>query len=164
MSQLIFNSNLCTGCRACELACSFVSEGVCGPSQSRVRVVKIDEEGIDVPVGCTHCEDAPCITICPVKAINRHNETEAVLIDHDVCIGCKECLTACPFGAIQYDEIKKIVYKCDLCGGDPECVKWCYTGAIQFPDKISRMVQKKQRQTAIKIAKTGQSSRKLIHR
>ena len=70
--------------------------------------------------------------VCPVKAIKRHSETQAVVIDQDICIGCKECIVVCPFGAMQYDEAKRLLYKCDLCQGEPECVKWCYTKAIQY--------------------------------
>lgn len=162
MGKLIFDSNLCTGCRACELACSFISEGIFGPNKSRIRIVKIDEEGLDIPVGCTHCDDAPCIMICPVKAISRDNETQAVLIDRDICIGCKECLMVCPFGAIQYDEEKHLFYKCNLCKGEPECVKWCFTGALQYTKEISQIVHKKQRKVALKIAKASQGAKKLV--
>lgn len=161
MGKLIFTPDLCTGCRACELACSFISEGVFAPAKSRIRVVRMDEDGIDVPIGCLHCEDAPCIMVCPVKAIKRHEETQAVVIDQDICIGCKECIVVCPFGAIQYDETKRLIYKCDLCQGEPECVKWCYTGAIQYTKDVSRVIHKKQRKAALKIARATEGARKI---
>jgi len=161
MSKLVFDSNLCTGCRACELACSFVSTGEFGLSKSRIRVIKMDNEGLDIPVGCTHCDDAPCIRVCPVRAVTRDNETQAVLINNDICIGCKECLMVCPFGAIQYDEDKHLFYKCNLCNGNPECVKWCFTGALKFTNQISQVVREKQRKTALEIAKAGQRHKKI---
>lgn len=150
MGMLIFDANLCTGCRACELACSFHCEGVFQPSKSRIRIVKLDEDGIDVPVGCEHCEDAVCIAVCPVKAIKRDERIYAVLIDSSICIGCKECMVACPFGAIQFDEEKRIFYKCDICEGEPECVKWCFTKAIQYSEKTGEYLQKRQRKYALK--------------
>ncbi|MFC1524930.1 4Fe-4S dicluster domain-containing protein [Planctomycetota bacterium] len=161
MGKLIFTPDLCTGCRACELACSFISEGIFAPAKSRIRVVRMDEDGIDVPIGCLHCEDAPCIMVCPAKAIKRHTETQAVVIDQDICIGCKECIVVCPFGAIQYDETKRLIYKCDLCQGEPECVKWCYTGAIQYTKDVSRVTHKKQRKAALKIARAAEGARKI---
>lgn len=154
MGMLIFDANLCTGCRACELACSFRCEGVFQPSKSRIRIVKLDEDGADIPIGCEHCEDAVCIAVCPVKAIKRDEQTDAVLIDNSICIGCGECMVACPFGAIQFDPDKKIFYKCDLCNGSPECVKWCFTKAIQYFEKGNEYIQKKRRKYALKIAST----------
>ncbi|MEE9224050.1 MAG: 4Fe-4S dicluster domain-containing protein, partial [Thermoplasmata archaeon] len=115
MGKLVFDAGLCTGCRACELACSFKKEEVFSPIKSRVRVVKIDEEGVDVPVGCEHCDDAPCIAVCPVDALYEDSETGAVLINHDTCIGCRLCIPACPFAAISHDPVAKRVYKCDMC-------------------------------------------------
>ncbi|MCK5547645.1 MAG: 4Fe-4S dicluster domain-containing protein [Thermoplasmata archaeon] len=137
--KFVLDADLCTGCRACELACSFVKEGVFAPSKSRIRVVKVDEEGIDVPVGCEHCDDAPCITVCPTNALYK-DDIGAVLLNDDKCIGCKQCVLVCPFGAIYYDDDKKRFYKCDLCDGEPECARWCFTGAISLEDlgKLAR--------------------------
>lgn len=162
MNKLLFDSSLCTGCRACELACSFACTGEFGPSKSRIRIVKMDEEGLDIPVGCDQCDDAPCVRACPVKAVTRDNATQTVLINHDICIGCKECLMACPFGAIQYDEDKRRFYKCELCSGDPECVKWCFTGAIKYTEKVNQIVRNKQHKSALKIAETNRNSGKQI--
>jgi Fe-S-cluster-containing hydrogenase component 2 len=136
LRKLIFDPELCTGCRACELACSFINEGVFSPAKARIRVVKFDRDGIDVPVGCEHCEDAPCMIACPVRAIYRDEDTYAVTLDPELCIGCKRCLIVCPFGAIGFDEERKIFFKCDLCRGDPECVKWCFTQAVRYSDSL----------------------------
>jgi Fe-S-cluster-containing hydrogenase component 2 len=148
LKKLIFDPELCTGCRACELACSFINEGVFSPSKARIRVVKFDRDGIDVPTGCEHCEDAPCMIACPVRAIYRDEETYAVILDPDLCIGCKRCMIACPFGAIGFDEDKKIFFKCDLCMGDPECIKWCFTQAVRYSTSLNVNTTKK-----IKMAK-----------
>lgn len=155
--KFVLNAELCTGCRACELACSFVKEGVFSPAKSRIRVVKVDDEGIDVPVGCEHCDDAPCITVCPVKALYR-DENDAVILDNKKCIGCKQCVLVCPFGAIGYDEDKRQFYKCDLCDGEPECANWCFTGAISC-EKLGRVSRQKHHSKAKDFLKIYESMR-----
>ncbi len=143
MGKLIFNYENCTGCRACELACSFHKEGVFAPSKSRIKIVRIDEEGLDIPIGCEQCEHAPCITACPTRALRRNSETNAIILNPDFCIGCKQCMVICPFGAIHYNENRQIFYKCDLCDGAPECVKWCVTGGIEYHQEIEDFSRRK---------------------
>lgn len=150
MPKLIFDPEFCTGCRTCELACSFIKEGVFSPTKSRIRVVRIDEDGIDVPVGCEHCDNPICMLICPVKAIYQDKNSGAVLLNNESCIGCKQCLAVCPFGAIHYDSEKKLFYKCDLCNGEPECVKWCVTGALKFSENFEERLRDKRTKRAEK--------------
>lgn len=159
MPKLTFIPENCTGCRACELACSFHCEGLFSPSKSRIRVVRIDEEGIDVPVGCEHCDSAVCMLVCPVKAITEDSSTGAVILNPDVCIGCKQCLAVCPFGAIHYNEEKRQFYKCDLCAGEPECVKWCETGAITYLSDLDDVLRVKRTNRAEKSARVLSESR-----
>lgn len=92
----------------------------------------IDERGIDMPMVCMHCEDPPCKYVCPTSAIDRDPKTNGVIIKREICIGCRACIFACPFGAISFDPEDRQVIKCDLCGGDPACVRFCSTEAIQF--------------------------------
>jgi Fe-S-cluster-containing dehydrogenase component len=70
--------------------------------------------------------------VCPALAIYRNKETGAVLIDENLCIGCKMCLMACPLGAPWVDSESSRVMKCDLCSGTPQCVQYCGFGALQF--------------------------------
>jgi Fe-S-cluster-containing hydrogenase component 2 len=70
--------------------------------------------------------------VCPVGAISRDEETGAIVLDQDLCIGCNMCLTVCPLGGISVDPETGTIIKCDLCQGDPECVKHCVYGALEF--------------------------------
>jgi Fe-S-cluster-containing hydrogenase component 2 len=129
---LVVNYEKCTGCRLCELVCSVMHEGVSNPSRSRIRVIKWEAEGLYIPMSCQQCEDAPCMNVCPVKAISRDEELGRVMIDYDVCIGCRACVSACPFGAMSFDVIGRKVFKCDLCDGEPQCVRFCDEKAVDY--------------------------------
>lgn len=136
---LMVNYQKCTGCRQCELVCSVVHEGVSNPSRSRIKVMKWESEGLYIPMSCQQCEDAPCMNVCPVKAISRDRDVGFVQVDYDICIGCRSCVAACPFGAMNFDVIGNRVIKCDLCGGDPQCVRFCEEKAVDYvhADRLS---------------------------
>lgn len=153
----------CSGCRACELACfaehnkatDSKDNGVGNtvgtveiPVTSKVYVTFL-EDGISAAIQCKHCEDAPCLNVCSKGAIERIDGQ--VIIDTSKCIGCKDCMLACPFGAIDlmpvYEnkkavsqnekEVAKAASKCDLCKGNPDgpaCVRVC-------PNKALRVVE-----------------------
>jgi Fe-S-cluster-containing hydrogenase component 2 len=86
--------------------------------------------------------------VCPVKALSRDEELGRVVIDYDVCIGCKFCIVVCPFGGMGFDAMAKRVIKCDLCDGDPNCVKACSTDALQFVDVSTVSIMKKRKAAA----------------
>jgi Fe-S-cluster-containing hydrogenase component 2 len=71
---------------------------------------------------------------CPVDAIVINAETGSKDVLNDVCVGCKVCTIACPFGTVNYNQDTGKVIKCDLCGGDPACAKACPTEAITYVD------------------------------
>ncbi len=141
---LMIDYEKCTGCRLCELVCSVKHEGVCNPSRSRIKIVKWEWEGRYVPMTCQQCESAPCMAVCPVKAISRDEVLGRVVIDYDQCIGCRMCVAICPFGGMSFDSIGKRVVKCDLCDGDPQCVRFCEVGAVQYveADRVSLIKQR----------------------
>ncbi len=131
---LMINHQKCTGCRLCELVCSVMHDGVSNPARSRIKVVKWESEGLYVPMSCQQCEDAPCLNVCPVKAISRDQDYGFVAVDYEICIGCRSCVAVCPFGAMNYNVIDKKVFKCDLCGGNPQCVRFCEEKAVDYVD------------------------------
>ena len=137
--MLVINSKRCTGCRLCELACSFWHTGkacpsVFQPSVSRIKVRLFSKEGYSVPGVCLQCQECYCITACDAKAMHKNEETGAIEIDESLCIGCKACLSVCPYEGMGYDFVRDKAIVCDLCRGDPECVKYCFSGAIQWVD------------------------------
>ncbi len=124
----------CTGCMQCELACSYEHEGVFNPARSRIRVFHFHDEARYVPYTCTQCAEAWCQTACPVEAIQVNPATGAKEVLDNLCVGCKVCTIACPFGTVNYNQATGKVIKCDLCGGDPACARYCPTGAITYVD------------------------------
>ncbi len=160
------NSELCIGCRTCMIACVVAHEGK--------QIFQIDPDGYDfhprlnvvktatktMTVQCHHCENAPCVKVCPVDAMTQG--ANSVELNEDKCIGCRQCVMACPFGAVQMVEKKFnprhdvspiTAHKCDLCqstGDGPACVRVCPTEALTFYDgqKVDEVVQSKSLRTA----------------
>jgi Fe-S-cluster-containing hydrogenase component 2 len=150
---LLIYPEKCTGCRICELICSFHHYKEFNPLKSRVRIIKDERRGLDVPIICMNCIDAPCMNICPVDAIKREPETNIIKIHSDDCIGCKLCMMVCPVGAISIDPANGIPIKCDLCDGDTRCVKFCETGALQYEDIDKLSIDYKVRKKSIEKVK-----------
>ena len=126
--MILLDPAKCSGCRRCEVSCSFFHTRTVGRSASRIKVVKIEEQGLDYPVVCQACEERYC-TECPTGAV-RIGDLGQVHVDPDLCTGCGTCETLCPVGAIELHEERPLV--CDLCDGDPHCVKACTMGALFF--------------------------------
>jgi len=103
-------------------------------------------ETVHFPKSCLHCEDPPCVPVCPTGASYKRPEDGIVLVDYDKCIGCKYCSWACPYGAREFDEKQKVMKKCTLCvdriydaalperDRRPACVLACPTSARLFGD------------------------------
>ncbi len=134
LKSLHIDAGKCTGCRQCEMACSYVNEGSFNPAKSRIKVFEFHAEGRFVPYTCTQCSDAWCAQACPVDAISLDTATGAQVVSNDLCVGCKVCTIACPFGTVNYAQSTGKVIKCDLCGGDPACATACPTDAITYID------------------------------
>ncbi len=122
----------CTGCKQCELACSWVQTGQFQPSRSQIRVHVFDEQASFAPYTCFQCSEAWCMQACPVNAIDIDPESGAKIVLDPVCVGCGLCVIACPFGTMFLDVGAHTATKCDLCSGDPACAHACPTQAITF--------------------------------
>lgn len=131
-NKLIFDLRKCTGCRICETSCSLKHEDYCNPFLSRIRVVADEKRLFYYPFSCAGCTDPVCMEVCPVKAIFLESNSGVTIVNEERCIGCKECVTYCPFGSVNIHPVTKKAFKCDLCEGDPLCAKNCPTGAITY--------------------------------
>ena len=143
---LVFDQESCTGCRLCEMVCSLKKEGVVDPSRARLRIIKWEWEGFYFPIACQHCKEPLCATVCPVNAIQKDKSLDRVVVNLELCIGCRACVAACPMGAVGYDSKGGKVFRCDLCDGDPTCIKYCNTKAIQYVE-MERVQLRKMRST-----------------
>ncbi len=131
--QLRIIPEKCTGCVQCELACSFVQTGTFQPARSLIRVHIFDDQASYAPYTCFQCDEAWCLTACPVNAITI-SPVAAKTVVEALCVGCGLCTIACPYGTVWYSPDKHKAVKCDLCAGDPACVRACPTAAIEYVD------------------------------
>lgn len=133
--KIVCNSDICAGCRICEVVCSLYKEGVVTPELSRIQVVKSPLDGyISEAKICKQCPDPECLAVCPTQALYIDGVTGARVIDEKNCTGCKLCIEACISTPkrIRYNSEKKVCIKCDLCAGNPQCVRFCPQGALQY--------------------------------
>jgi formate dehydrogenase iron-sulfur subunit len=154
------DTTLCIGCKACEVACknwnglSANVMALSGDSYDNTqhlsgenwRHVRFIEQFPEDRAGgrwllmsdvCKHCVHAGCLEVCPTGAIIR-TEYDTVVIQADVCNGCRDCIAACPFGVIEINPVSRTAMKCTLCydrlqsGLPPACAQACPTESIKF--------------------------------
>ena len=132
---VIINGKKCTGCKMCELACSFYHDRVFNPVAARIYIKKVEDKGIDVPIICRDCKNQACKLVCPVDAFYL-SDLDILKIDEEKCTGCKACISACPFNAIKLSPYSGKAIKCDLCDGTPQCVRWCPNQVLDYKDQV----------------------------
>ena len=162
---LVIDLDTCVGCHACAVNCKeWNTSGHSAPLTdfsayqahpegvwlNRVHTyeagIGADSRTVHFPRSCLHCEDPPCVTVCPTGASYKRAEDGIVLVNADICIGCKLCSWACPYGAREFDEDQGVMRKCTLCidriyntnlpeqEREPACVVTCPARARHFGD------------------------------
>ena len=163
---LVIDLDSCVGCHACVISCKewntsnygaplsdidAYGENPVGTFLNRVHTYEIEVESdfekvVHFPKSCLHCEEAPCVTVCPTGASYKRVEDGIVLVNENACIGCGLCAWACPYGAREMDSEAGVMKKCTLCvdriynenipeeDRQPACVRACPTNARHFGD------------------------------
>ncbi len=174
---LVIDLDTCVGCHACSVSCKEWNTGghsaplpdhdpfgvdANGVWFNRVHSFECgdgaDGRTVHFPRSCLHCENAACVEVCPTGASYKRAEDGIVLVNEDICIGCKLCSWACPYGAREYDDDAGVMKKCTLCIDRiynenldedervPVCVSTCPANARHFGDlndpesDVSRLV------------------------
>lgn len=133
-----FDARRCVRCRTCEMACKATHDTEPGVHWRRVtdtwKGVFPDVTRTFFSLACMHCEKPACVSACPTGAIVKSLDDGVVTVIKSKCNGCRECLSACPFGVPQFGR-DGIMQKCDFCssiGRDPACAESCPAEALDF--------------------------------
>lgn len=162
MKRVWVDQDKCLGCKTCELQCAIERNSVTKALATAVQeepkpVARVGVFGTRTcfPIQCRHCENAPCIKVCPSGAAQRDKDKGNVFIDQAKCRGCWMCVMTCPFGAVIPTEYK-VAIKCDACMHmeEPACVASCPTGALSYGDEIGygKVLAKKRGRVAAFVA------------
>lgn len=143
MKQLLVRSEVCLGCKSCELACAVTHSqfkdliaALNQPEPPRKRIFVETDGQINMPLQCRQCSDQPCVHACMAGAMHQDARTGLVQVYQEKCVGCWMCVMVCPFGVITEGPAHKVI-KCDRCREldyDPACVSACPTKALQWAE------------------------------
>ncbi len=153
---MLIDLRRCIGCHACSVACKAEFDVPLGSFRSWVEYVeKGNYPNVSrsfLPRLCNQCNHPPCVSVCPTGATWKRDEDGIVVVDPDICIGCKYCIQACPYDARFLNPVTGTADKCDFClhrvsqGLAPACVETCVGRARIFGDlndpdsEISQMI------------------------
>jgi Fe-S-cluster-containing dehydrogenase component len=135
--DFFLDPNRCIGCRACVEACSECDTHK-GHSMIHLEYVDRGRSTQTVPVVCMHCETPTCAEVCPADAIKKGEDGIVRSALKARCVGCSNCVLACPFGVPKMNSDFDLMMKCDLCydrtsvGKRPLCATVCPSGALFF--------------------------------
>lgn len=141
---VVHDPSLCRGCKICEVACSASHDGECSSYLSRIHIKPDDLDLVFSGLVCSQCESPSCYFACAKKdqALCIDKETGARYINQDECLGCGQCIEACPLpeAPIWLKTVKgrEVAFKCDLCRGraaGPICVELCPRNALTFEER-----------------------------
>jgi len=134
MRRIYTKPDLCSGCKACSIACAIAHFGVADDSRGAIRIHRNPFEGFEYQAVCRICEEPECVAACMGVALTRDPETGQIHFDAERCIGCWMCVMVCPHEGIFPDEKRGVAIICDQCEGrdKPACVAACSTGAVMY--------------------------------
>jgi Fe-S-cluster-containing dehydrogenase component len=159
--EFFIDPSRCIGCQACYQACS-ECETHRGQSMIHLEYVDRAESTQTVPVVCMHCEEPACASVCPADAIKKTPDGIVQSAQESRCIGCSNCVLACPFGVPRYYVQLDQMMKCDMCydrtsiGKRPMCVTVCPSGALAFGTREE--IGKLRRERTTDVFKFGSQS------
>ncbi len=144
---MLVYADRCTGCGACVRECHSLhdvpSYGLRLQILERQRAVGdgMAAELLHLPLLCNQCNRPPCVRTCPTRALYKDPASGIVLVDESMCIGCRACMSVCPYGALYYRQETRSVDKCDFCyrsrlngGRQPACAEVCPAEVFYFGD------------------------------
>ena len=136
MKRIYTNHSLCSGCRACSVACAVAHFGVADDSRGAIQILRDPVLGYEVQTVCRLCDDPECVAACMASALSQDPETGRIRFDRERCVGCWMCVMVCPHRAALPDRKAGKTIICDQCEGRDSvaCVAACSTGAIAFVD------------------------------
>lgn len=153
-----YHLDTCIGCKACQVACQDAHQLL--SHEYFRRVVYVERLQKYVSMSCNHCQEPGCVKKCPTGAM--YIKEEVVLHNDHLCIGCGECISACPYHAISLSEKYGWAQKCDSCyeerknGKEPVCVASCPTHSLFFKEiEISKDLSMSDGHTLPKIQIVG---------
>ncbi|HLA28217.1 MAG TPA: 4Fe-4S dicluster domain-containing protein [Syntrophales bacterium] len=141
---LVVDLDRCIGCQSCTVSCKQENNVRLGAYWTKILTVGPygtfpNLETYYLPIMCQYCENPACVKACPTGASYKRSDG-IVLIDKNKCNSCQDCILACPYGALTYNNVEEAVEKCTLCahlvdrGENPACVKACVGKARFFGD------------------------------
>jgi Fe-S-cluster-containing hydrogenase component 2 len=143
--HIALDDALCTGCLSCMLVCSERHTGTTNLQRARIHIQLDPLSAEHSGRTCHQCTNAgrgnsPCADVCPQEAISYDEDLRAWRVNDDDCIGCGQCVDACPYQIMRLDPITDIAIKCDLCLGKMRCLQVCPPGALRLVDGDGKTV------------------------